>query len=466
MSYFQKGVIQVAIKPKNLELTSTSVDILNSIRNKATPYYQQMIPRATQDTSSIRAIGNIMMNYQPLQNEFLSALYNRIAMTIVTSKMYYNPWEPFKKGLMELGETVQEVFVNIAKAHNFNPDVAEEKWMQREIPDVRAAFHTMNYQKFYKATVSNDQLRQAFLSWQGITDLIAKIVDAMYTGHNYDEFQVMKYMLARCILNGYFYPTTVPAVSKENASDIVTEVKAISNLLSYESEDYNPAGVYTFTDKNDQFIITTARFDAIMDVNVLASAFNMDKVQFMGHRIAIDSFDRIDEKRLNELFKDDPNSGYIPLTSEEKSALAQIPAILIDRDYFMIFDNLYKFTEDYNGEGLYWNYWYHAWKTFSFSPFANAILFVPGTPSVTAVTVSPTEATLSKGASLQLTASVETEGFASKAVTWSIDSTLSTISPTGLLKVSPDETAGTLTITTTSVFDNTKTATSSITIPA
>lgn len=460
-----KGVNQVAIKPQNLELTANSVDILNTIRNKATPYYQQMIPRATQDTASIRTIGNIMMQYQPLQNEFLSTLYNRIAMVIVTSKMYYNPWEAFKKGLMELGETVEEVFVNIANAHTFNPDEAEEKWMKREIPDVRAAFHAMNYQKFYKATISNDELRQAFLSWQGITDLIAKIVDSMYTAHNYDEFQVMKYMIARAILNGYFYPVTIPSVSKSNASDIVTEIKTISNLLTYESEDYNPVGMYTFTKKDDQFIITTSKFDAIMDVNVLATAFNMEKVEFMGHRVGIDSFDKLDEKRLTQLFGNDPNFGYVALTDDEKTALAQIPAVLVDRDFFMIFDNLYKFTEDYNGEGLYWNYWYHAWKTFSFSPFANSILFVPTTPSVTSVTVSPATATLSAGASLQLTATIVTEGFASKSVIWSVNSNKSTITSTGLLTVGSDEVKDTtITVTATSVFDSTKTATATITV--
>lgn len=350
----------MAIKPKQATLTANSVEILNTIRNSATPYYKQMIPQAKASTGSIRQIGNIMMNYEPLQNEFLSALYNRIGRVIITSKMYYNPWSPFKKGLMELGETVEEIFVNIAKAHTFNPEKAETNFMKREIPDVRAAFHTMNYQKFYKATISNDQLRQAFLSWQGITDLIAKIVDAMYTAHNYDEFQVMKYMLARNILNGYLYPLTVAQVDKENVPDIVTEIKAISNELVYESQSYNLNSVYTFTEKNDQFIITTARFDAVMDVNVLASAFNMDKVEFMGHRVQIDGFDRIDENRMNELFADDPNAGYIPLTEEEKAALKAVPAVLIDRDYFMIFDNLYKFTEDYNGEGLYWQYWYHA----------------------------------------------------------------------------------------------------------
>lgn len=455
----------MAIKPKQATLAANSVEILNTIRNSATPYYKQMIPHAKASTGSIRQIGNIMMNYEPLQNEFLSALYNRIGRVIITSKMYYNPWSPFKKGLMELGETVEEIFVNIAKAHTFNPEKAETNFMKREIPDVRAAFHTMNYQKFYKATISNDQLRQAFLSWQGITDLIAKIVNSMYTSHNYDEFQVMKYMLARNILNGYLYPVTVAQVDKENAPDIVTEIKAISNELVYESPDYNLNGVYTFTEKNDQFIITNARFDAVMDVNVLASAFNMDKVEFMGHRVQIDGFDRIDENRMNELFADDPNAGYIPLTEEEKAALKAVPAVLIDRDYFMIFDNLYKFTEDYNGEGLYWQYWYHAWKTFSTSPFANAVIFVPGTPGVTSVTVSPATATVNKGAMLQLNAAVVTEGFAPKSVVWSINSELSTITQAGLLSVSADETASTITVTATSTFDGSKTATATITVP-
>lgn len=455
----------MAIKPKQTALTANSVEILNAIRSNATPYYQQMIPKAAANTASVRAIGNVMMNYEPLQNEFLSALYNRIGRVLITSKMYYNPWAPFKKGLMELGETVEEVFVNIAKAHTFNPEKAETDFMKREIPDVRAAFHTMNYQKFYKATISNDQLRQAFLSWQGITDLIAKIVDAMYTAHNLDEFQVTKYMLARNILNGMLYGHTVPTVSKENASDIVTEVKAISNELVYDTPTYNLAGVYTFTDKNDQFIITTARFDAIMDVNVLAAAFNMDKAEFMGHRVQIDGFDRIDENRMNELFADDPNAGYVPLTTDEKAALAAVPAIIVDRDYFMIFDNLYKFTEDYNGEGLYWQYWYHAWKTFSTSPFANGVVFVPGVQAVTSVTVSPATATVNKGNMLQLNATVETENFAPTSVVWTVNSEISTISANGLLSVPATETATELTVTATSTFDNTKTGTATITVP-
>lgn len=454
----------MAIKPKQQQLNATSKDILNTIRGSASPYYKQMIPKATASTESIREIGGIMMQYQPLQNEFLTALYNRIGRVIITSKMFYNPLVPFKKGLMELGETVEEIFVNIAKAHTYNPEVAETQWMKREIPDVRAAFHTMNYQKFYKATISNDQLRQAFLSWQGITDLIAKIVDAMYTAHNFDEFTVTKYMLARAILNGNFYGVTVPAITKDTATDVVTEIKAASNLLVYEGNMYNPAGVYTFTDKNDQYLITTGRVDAVIDVNVLAVAFNMDKAEFMGHMVQIDGFDKLDETRLQQLFGDDPLSGYIPLTNEEKEALSQIPAVLVDKDFFMIFDNLYKFTEDYNGEGLYWQYWYHAWKTFSISPFANAIAFLPGDQTVTSVTVTPATATVNKGDSLGLKATVTGENFPPSSVIWTQDSPHSTITPAGVLMVSPEEVNTTINVTATSIFDPTKSGKAVITI--
>jgi len=192
-------------------LTNTSVDILNVIRNNASQNFQDYVPKATAGAESVREIGAIIMDNPALQNEFLSALVNRIGRVMLTSKMYQNPWSMFKRGMLEYGETIEEIFVNIATPFQYDPAVAESKIFAREIPDVRSAFHIMNYQKFYKTTVQNDTLRKAFLSWQGITDLVAKIVDAMYTGANNDEFLTMKYMVAKHIINGQLKPVTIPA---------------------------------------------------------------------------------------------------------------------------------------------------------------------------------------------------------------------------------------------------------------
>lgn len=465
--------------PSNQRLTSSAVDILNAIRNQATTNYQNYVPEATNSDSSIREIGAVIMDYPALQNEFLHALVNRIGRVMLSSKSYDNPWKMFKKGMLEFGETIEDIFVNIAKPFQYDPAVAENRVFARENPDVRATFYILNYQKYYKSTINQEQLRQAFLSWQGITDLIAKIVDAMYTAANYDEFLTMKYMLARRILNGLLYATQVATVEEANMKSIVSTIKGISNKFTFMNTKYNLTGVTTHTLKEDQYVIVNSEFDSVMDVEVLASAFNMDKADFMGHRVLVDSFGSLDTDRLNLLFNDDPN--YTPLTADELAALDAIPAIIVDKDFFMIFDNLFNFTENFNGEGMYWNYWYHTWKTFAISPYANAVVFVPGAPSVDSITISPATASVSVGQSVLLSASVVTENFASKAVNWTLSGAIpsetegedptpvedldATISRLGVLTIGADCEVGTvITVTATSVYDDTVTGTATITV--
>lgn len=445
--------------PKTQTLNASSVDILNAIRNSASTNYRDFVPKASNTAESIRRIGEIIMQYTPLQNEFLNALVNRIARVIITSKMYSNPLSMFKKGLIDFGETIEEIFVNIANPHQYDVEESENKVFAREIPDVRAAFHTLNYKKFYKQTIQNKDLNQAFLSWDGITDLISKIVNAMYTAANYDEFVTTKYMLAKAILDGRLSAITVDA---NDAKGAVTKIKGVSNALTFMSNNYNAAGVQTFTDKDDQYLLVNSQFDSEIDVEVLASAFNMSKAEFMGHRILIDGFGTLDVARLNALFKDDPN--YEEPSQNTLTALNAIPAVLVDKNFFMIFDNMYEFTENYNGQGLYWNYFYHTWKTFSMSPFANALVFVPDVPSVTSVTVSPTAITCKKGQSVQLSVSVETENYAPKTVNWKSDTDGVTVDINGHVTVATSVTEKTAKITATSTYDNTKSGECTVTI--
>lgn len=458
----------MATKPKIVTLTNSSVDILNAIRNNATNNYRDYVPYATPDAESIREIGTIIMDYPALQNEFLNALVNRIGLVLITSKMYSNPLAVFKRGTMEFGETIEEIFVELAKPFQFDPAVAESEIFKREIPDVRSAFHVMNYQKFYKETIQNEQLRQAFLSLEGITDLIAKIVDAMYAGAAYDEFLTMKYLLAKMILNGRLYPVSIPQPTAANATTIVTQIKDVSNRWEFMSTEYNIAGVHTHVAKNDQYLIINSNFDAVMDVSVLAAAFHMEKAEFMGHRVLVDSFGSLDTARLNELFKDDPT--YTQISAEQLTALDGVPAVLVDKKWFMIVDNMYKFTEQYNGEGLYWNYWYHTWKTFSISPFANSAVLVQGTPAVSAIAVSPETATITAGQSLTFSAVVTTTNFAPQSVNWTatVDGEVAegvSINGAGILTVGADvESATEITVTATSVYDSTVSDTATVTV--
>lgn len=415
------------------------------------------------DTKSLHAIGDYIMSYQPYQNAFLNALVNRIARTIVTSKMWQNPWARFKKGMIEFGETVEEVFVNIAKPYSFDPEMAEKELYKREVPDVRAAFHTMNWQKLYPVTVSQEQLKVAFLGWDGITDLIAKITESLYTSLALDEFLTMKYMIAREIVNGGFAVQTHDAIATK-PTDAIKKYRTVTNDLTFLKSKFNRAHVRNSTPVNEQVIIIPNATEATLGVDVLANAYNLSQVDYIGNRIAIDSweFDDDDTERLGELFAND--DAYKPFTDDEKNELAKVSALKCDSSLFMIFDNLEQFTETYNGRGLYWNYFLHAWKTFSVSPYANAVVFTESASSVTGVTVSPSTATLSAGASMMFSADVAGSGIFDKSVTWSVDGDAvasgTHIDPqSGRLVVARNQDAGSLTVTAETVNGTKGTAT-------
>lgn len=425
--------------PKQQTLTANAAQVLNAIRANQNYDYQSRVPEATQGT--LKQVGNAILSSFDLQNAFLNALVNRIALVLINSKMFYNPLRVFKKGTIEYGEIVEEIFVNIAKAHVYDPVVAEQEVFKREIPDVDAIFHKMNYKNFYKVTIQNEDLRQAFLSSQGISDLIARIVDSLYSGANYDEFLIMKNMIVDAVKNGRMASVTIPEATAENAKSIITTIKSVSNALEFPSTAYNAQGVLTYTPKERQVLILDTKFDAINDVEVLASAFNMDKAEFMGRRVLIDNF----------------------------ADLTGVPAVLVDESWWMVFDMQINFTEIYNAQGLYWNYFYHVWKLFSESPYSNAVVFTSNPNSVTSVTVSPESANVAKGSTQQMTATVVTTGYAPKTVNWSVtgaQTPTSRISNTGLLTVATNEPNDTLTVTAVSAYDPDKSDTSTITVTA
>lgn len=444
--------------------TNVSVNVLNAIRNSATQDYRKYVPYA-ESVADIRAIGAIIMDNTPLYNEFCY-LVNRISEVKVVSKLFENPLRAFKKGKVDFGETVEEAFVELISVKEFDYAKAENQLFKVENPDIRTAFHPLNYTKFYPVTIKRNEVKKAFLSEDGVANLVAKIMEKIYTSVNYDEFQVMLYMIGKNLRDGHFYLREVDELTNDNIASITEEILEVSDDFTEMGTEYNLAGVRTHSKKDEQYLVISNKANAKMNVGVLASAFNMDKAEFMGHKINVKGFGKIDTDRLAELFADDPT--YEPLTEAEIEVLNKVVAVLLDKDWFMVFDNLLEMAEADNGMGLYRNYFYHVWKTFSVSPFSNAVAFISATPTVTSVTLSQTTASVSGPCQLALTASVVTENFASKAVEWSIDCTTegeATVDVRGLVTIhSTAQSGDTIVVTATSVADGTKSDSCTITV--
>lgn len=355
----------------NSTLNASTIDILNVIRQNASYDYQQNVPEVA-TVNDIPKVGEIIYGTPAFANQFINALVNRIAIVRVQSATFNNPYSILKKGYIEYGETVEDIFVSIAKAVDFNVEKASKREFQRTIPDVRSAFHVMNWRVMYPVTIQDEDLRQAFLSIEGVQNLIAKIVDAVYTGAEYDEFLLFKYLLIKAISHGKMYPTSIGAGA--DLSEAAVQFRGTSNLLPFMSSEYNEAGVKTNTPKERQVIFMDAMFNAQFDVNVLASAFNMDKADFMGRLFLIDNWTDFDNERFDIIRAN--SDGIEEVTADELALLANVKAVILDDNWFQVYDNNNKFTEKYVASGLYWNYFYHTWKTVSNSPFANAVVFV------------------------------------------------------------------------------------------
>ena len=364
------------------KLNASTVDIINTIRANASYEYQSVVPQITNATE-IPKVGEILYGYPALANQFINALVNRIALVNVKSATFNNAYAELKKGYLEFGETVEEVFVNIAKAREFSVDKAEAREFKRTLPDVRTAFHVMNYRVQYPITIQDEDLRQAFLSVNGVQDLIAKIIDSVYTASEYDEYLLFKYLLIKGITGGKMYPVSI---GTGDLKECASKFRGMSNQLTFMSTKYNADGVTTTTPKNDQYIFMDSMFNAQYDVNVLASAFNMDKATFSGKLKLIDDWTTFDNERFKEIIE---NSDTMELvTADELNMMKNVKAVLVDSEWFQVYDNHNKMTETYVASGQYWNYFYNVWKTVSSSPFSNAIVFVTGEASAEPTTLN------------------------------------------------------------------------------
>ena len=249
--------------------------------------------------------------------------------------------------------------------------------------------------------------------------------------------------------------------------------------MKFLTGNYNISGVKTHSRHEEQTVIVTADFDAAMDVNVLAAAFNMEKAEFLSKRLLVDSFGDIDINRLAQCAPEtcenityDANGNVTSatlkgITKEQLVELSEIPAVIIDDDFLQIYDRLITMEDIRNPDGLYTNAFLHCWKIISVSPFAPAATFSDSVAAVNSVTISPASATVVPNSEIQFNAKVIGTGFFNKTVKWTIkgaNSSKTYVDVRGTVFIGADETATTLSLNADSNENPSKGATATITV--
>lgn len=330
-------------------LNATNAAILDAIRNEASSQYQQRIPSATK--GSVAATMAALQMYNPMMNEFVDALVNRIGQVIIKSKIWNNPFAVFKRGMLPFGSTIEEIYVGLVEAQRWDSNTVYEDVFKQEKPDVRSLFHSVNRQDYYPVSVNEELLKRAFLDENGLQSLVGAIMEAPYNSDYWDEYLIMKNLFAEYAKNDQFFKVQVPDLASSTALEAdmkhaVRMMRTYASMVGFMSDRYNASNVPTFTPPDELYVFINPEFEAAMDVEVLAAAFNMDKATYFGHRILVDDF-----------------------------GIEGCQAIMTDKDFFVCADTKIDFTSIYNPKGLSWNYWLHHWGVYSVSKFSNAIMF-------------------------------------------------------------------------------------------
>ena len=345
----------------------SNVAIANAIRGEASNVYQQNVPKATK--ANVQQTLKDMFNYRPSRNEFVDALVNRIGMSIAESKLYTNPLAKFKRGMLQYGDTIEEIVVGLAEANSYegNRDYLEKVLFGQAANEVQSAFHKINRQEFFKVTVNETLLQRAFLEANGLWSFTSQLINSAVNADELNEFLVTTSLFRQYYDNDGFFKINTPDIHKAGVTEtevktFLKSVRAMAETLPFYSRHYNAAKMPVFANADELELFITPEAKATIDVDALAAAFNIDRADLPSRTTVI---------------------------PRENFGIPNAQAILTTRDFFVISDTLLENTKTENAVGLYTNYFLHHHEVISASPFVPAILFTTEPGSVINIVESP-----------------------------------------------------------------------------
>ena len=334
-----------------------AIELLNTIRDNASQAYQDRVPEATR--SNIEEVGSAItdLNNAVVYNEFINTLANMIFAPMLIKKSWENPLGKFKKGKKTFGDTVEEVYNNFIKAQTF--DQTGAGLLQRNLPDTKVVFHRMNRQDSYVLTDSPEALAKAFKSYEGVAEYLENLFTTIRNSAELDEYVLMKQLIEEAYNNNALKVVAVadPSLSEANAKAFIKTIKTVSGDMIFPNSNWNAyltaqsddnKAIVTFSSRDDQILLIDNATDVACDVDVLAYAFGRDLLRF-----------NTEVKQIIDAF---PVEGMV--------------ALLVDRNFFQVYDDLFTFREFENGLGLYRNHILHVWQTLGYSILCNAVAFV------------------------------------------------------------------------------------------
>lgn len=444
-----------------------NAQILNMIRNEASPEYQRRMPSATQMNMD-RQMATLMSSTQ-LKNEFYSALVNRIGGTYVNTWRWNNPLSVFQRASQAYGDTWQEIAVGMPLAQVYDPDaeyLGADNFRKWKI-DVDSLYHRLDFTHFYPATTGDKTLQRAFTSETGLASLTSQIITSCYNAAEVDLFEALCHQFVEYAkLGGYWrvhmeHDLNDMGSTETDARDMLRQIRAWADTLKFVSTRYNARHMPTFARPDELVLFCSPEVKSALDVQGLATVFQRTDAE--------------------------PTIDRIIVIPQDRFGMDGVQAILTTDKFLLDIPVITEMTQQTNPVNINSvNHYLHVQHIISVSGFAPAVMFWTGAGSTAKMTTpsgttaktptfglklamygdgTSTPSNVARGGAVQVTADTtigndDTATFRSNAIEYRIGDTVKPlsdytyISPTGVLVVGLDEPNTTIPVTATALYTN------------
>jgi hypothetical protein len=237
----------------------------------------------------------------------------------------------------------------------------------------------------YPVTITRAKIKDAFVSWDSLNSFIDGITQSLYNGAYIDHYRMTKDLVASAYEgNNVQLRVITEPTDADTAKAFVRYARELYMNMRFPSSAFNAwnkVGGYgrellTWTEPSDIVFLIRTDILALLDVEVLASAFNMTKTELMGKILPVDNFD-------------------IYEGTEKIYDGSKIIGFMGDKAWFRIKEQEMTMDEFYNANNRTWQLYLNDVRMYAYSLFANAMVFCTEEPEVTATEIKFTSNVLS-----------------------------------------------------------------------
>lgn len=338
--------------------------------------YHRMVSEVT-DTTTIGEFGAPILDTANLNvlNEFVGLL-KKVVETAVESKAFNNPLAQLEGERMPLGNFIEQAYINPANNPNQMSDFDVDDYMgllAKYEAQVAVSYLSVNRDKIYSVSLTRDKIRNAFTSWNNLEELISGYINSLYSASNIQRYKDIKMLPVSAFQAGAIkYEVVNDVTDEQTAKNLIRKMRADYSKMQIPSTDYNAwqdvkgedaFALQTWTEPQDIVVLISADVEAMVDVEVLASAFNMDKTTFLGKMIVVDSFDVINEN------------------GQKVFDGSTIKAMIADRSWFKVKTQDFSMSDFWNPRNKVWNYFLNDTYACNYNLFSNAKLYTTAEPT-------------------------------------------------------------------------------------